>query len=94
MPFVTRKMIQFVFVNVEAPLSASLASGDEVIRHYVANPSPLSFEKVWEIKRLHEDENEMVDPTRFEIQVRYCAYAMDTHAHGARLELRDAIVAY
>ncbi|KAL8430282.1 hypothetical protein ACSSS7_006011 [Eimeria intestinalis] len=38
--------------------------GDEVSRHYVADPSPLSFEKVWEIKRFFEDENEMVDPTR------------------------------
>ncbi|KAL8270266.1 hypothetical protein Esti_005825 [Eimeria stiedai] len=42
--------------------------GDEVLRHYVANPSPLSFEKVWEIKRFFEDENEMVDPTRVVMQ--------------------------
>ncbi|KAL8434958.1 hypothetical protein Efla_005041 [Eimeria flavescens] len=42
--------------------------GDEVVRHYVANPSPLSFEKVWEIKRFHEDENEMVDATRVVLQ--------------------------
>lgn len=47
----------------------ALHAGDEVQRHYVSNPSPLSVEKVWEVKRFVEDEDGIVDPTKFIIGV-------------------------
>lgn len=45
-------------------------------RHYVSNPSPLSVEKVWEVKRFVEDENGIVDPTKFIIGVRWPTFSL------------------